>query len=316
VRVLVAEDDPITRRLLEVHLTRWEHEVTVCTDGNEAWRVLTREDSPRLAILDWMMPGMDGVTICRKLRFLEKPQYIYVILLTAKTEKEDVIEGLEAGADDYIAKPFHAHELRVRVRVGSRIIRLQDDLVAALEASQFRASHDALTSLLNRKAIMDFLEKELVRSDRDHTPLSVIMGDLDHFKRINDSYGHLAGDVVLKEVARRLMEAVRPYDAVGRYGGEEFIIVCPSCDEERSFGIAERLRDLISLKPLATSEGSFNITMSFGVASVQGGGHTTDSVTRAADQALYKAKNLGRNRVEIHWFPRDHAPNETSEINR
>jgi diguanylate cyclase (GGDEF)-like protein len=313
VRVLVAEDDSITRRLLEVHLTRWEHEVIVCSDGNEAWNVLTRDDSPRLAILDWMMPGMDGVTICRKLRFLEKTRYVYVILLTAKAEKEDVIEGLEAGADDYIAKPFHAHELRVRVRAGCRIIRLQDDLMAALEASQFQASHDGLTSLLNRKAIIELLEKELVRSDRENTPLSVIMGDLDHFKLINDSYGHLAGDFVLKEVARKLTEAVRPYDAVGRYGGEEFIIVCPSCDEECSQGIAERLRDLVSSEPLTSSEGSFAVTMSFGVASVHGGGHTTDSITKAADMALYRAKGLGRNRVEVYGSTSENTSKEILE---
>ena len=310
-RVLVAEDDPITRRLLEVHLKRWGHEVTMCTDGNEAWRILTSGDPPRLAILDWIMPGMDGVTICRKLRSLDKPQYTYAILLTAKAEKEDVIEGLESGADDYIAKPFHAHELRVRVRAGSRIIRLQDDLMAALDNSNFQASHDALTSLWNRKAIFEILEKELVRSGRDNTALSVIMADLDHFKRINDAYGHLAGDVALKEISRKLTDAVRPYDAVGRYGGEEFVIVCPNCDEECSRGIAERLRNCIGSEPLTTSEGTFSVTMSFGIASITDGSHTADALTRAADKALYKAKSLGRNRVEVWESVRENT-SETS----
>ena len=298
-RVLIAEDDPITRRLLAVHLTKWGHEVIICSDGTEAWDVLTREDAPKLAILDWMMPGMDGVTICRKIRHLEKQVYVYIILLTARTEKEDLIEGLEAGADDYIAKPFDAHELKVRVRAGSRIIRLQEDLMNALKASEYQASHDALTSLLNRKAIMEVLEKELARADRDKTPLALIMADLDHFKLVNDSYGHLAGDVVLKETSQRLIDSVRPYDAVGRYGGEEFLIVCPNCDEESSQAIAERLRCVVSEAPLITAEGTFRVTMSFGVAAVRGGSHSADSITRAADQALYKAKESGRNRVEL-----------------
>ncbi|MBI5251032.1 MAG: diguanylate cyclase [Desulfomonile tiedjei] len=299
-RILVAEDDPITRRLLEAHLTRWEHEVIMCRDGTEAWNALMRDEAPRLAILDWMMPGMDGATICRKIRQKEQQHYIYIILLTARTQKEDLIEGLEAGADDYIAKPFDAHELRVRVRVGSRIIRLQEDLMAALAASEYQASHDVLTSLLNRKAIIEFLQRELARSHRDNTPVSLIMADLDHFKRVNDSYGHLAGDAVLKEVAHRLVTAVRPYDAIGRYGGEEFLIVCPNCDEESSWAIAERLRNLVSEAPLVTPEGSFKVTVSCGVSTVSGSGHNTDSITRAADQALYRAKELGRNRVELH----------------
>jgi two-component system, cell cycle response regulator len=300
VRVLVAEDDPITRKLLQAHLTKWGHEVVLCADGAEAWDVLSRDDSPRLAVLDWMMPGMDGVTICREIRTQERQSYIYVILLTAKTKKEDVIEGLEAGADDYIAKPFDAHELQVRVRAGSRIIRLQEDLMSALAASEYQASHDALTGLLNRKAIIEALKKELLRSDRQTAPLGVIVADLDHFKRINDSHGHLAGDVVLKEVAALMLKSVRPYDSAGRYGGEEFLIVCPACDAECAHGVAERIRFLLSATPLVTTEGVFNVTMSFGVASVNCEGMDADSIIRMADHALYEAKELGRNRVQLY----------------
>lgn len=299
-RVLVAEDDPITRKLLQAHLTKWGHEVVACSDGKEAWDALNADNSPKLAILDWMMPGMDGVTICREIRTQERQSYIYVILLTAKTKKEDVIEGLEAGADDYIAKPFDAHELKVRVRAGSRIIRLQEDLMSALAASEYQASHDALTGLLNRKAILELLKKEILRADRQTAPLGVIIADLDHFKRINDSYGHLAGDVVLKEVAAIMLRSVRPYDSVGRYGGEEFLIVCPSCDAECAHGIAERLRCLLSETPLVTTEGVFNMTMSFGVASVKCEGADADSIVRMADHALYEAKESGRNRVQLH----------------
>ncbi len=299
-RVLVAEDDPITRKLLQAHLTRWGHEVVVCADGAEAWDILSRDDSPRLAVLDWMMPGMDGVTICREIRTQERQSYIYVILLTAKTRKEDVIEGLEAGADDYIAKPFDAHELQVRVRAGSRIIRLQEDLMSALAASEYQASHDALTGILNRKAIIELLKKELLRADRQTAPVGVIIADLDHFKGINDSHGHLAGDVVLKEVAALMMKSVRPYDSAGRYGGEEFLIVCPACDAECAHGVAERLRCLLSATPLVTTEGVFNVTMSFGVASVNCEGVDADSIIRMADHALYEAKELGRNRVQLY----------------
>lgn len=299
-RVLVAEDDPITRKLLQAHLTKWGHEVVACSDGKEAWDVLNRDDSPTLAILDWMMPGMDGVTICREIRTQERQSYIYVILLTAKTKKEDVIEGLEAGADDYIAKPFDAHELKVRVRAGSRITRLQEDLMSALAASEYQASHDALTGLLNRKAIIELLKKELLRADRQTAPAGVIIADLDHFKRINDSHGHLAGDVVLKEVAALMMKSVRPYDSAGRYGGEEFLIVCPACDAECAHGVAERLRCLLSATPLVTTEGVFNVTMSFGVASVNCEGADADSIIRMADHALYEAKESGRNRVQLY----------------
>ena len=303
-KILVAEDNPVTRKLLQAGLARAGYEVVACADGSQAWELLSRDDAPSLVILDWMMPGMDGVTICREIRKIERKQYTYIILLTGKTGKEDVIEGLEAGADDYIFKPFDAHELRVRVRAGSRIVSLQQDLMSALAASQFQASHDPLTGLWNRKAIMERLNVELARAGRENTTLGVIIADLDHFKRINDSYGHLAGDAVLREVAGRLVATVRPYDTVGRYGGEEFLIVLPSRDPESPTAVAERLRESLTEAPLRTSEGVFDVTMSLGVVSVQG---TTvwdaDSVVRGADEALYRAKALGRNRVQIGHLP-------------
>jgi two-component system, cell cycle response regulator len=306
-RILVAEDDCITRRLLEARLTQWGHEIVSCADGSRAWEMLNQKDAPNMVVLDWMMPGMDGVTLCREIRKMGKQPYTYVILLTAKSRKEDVIEGLEAGADDYIVKPFDAHELKVRVRAGSRIVRLQQDLVSALAVSEYQASHDPLTGLWNRRAVMDVLSKELVRSAREHTCVGIIIGDLDHFKRINDSYGHLAGDVVLREVAARMVATVRPYDAVGRYGGEEFLLVSPGCGEHCPEDLAERLRQSLSERPLVTSEGIFSITMSFGVTSVQGNPKLdADSVVRGVDQALYRAKGLGRNRVQV-WNAPDSA---------
>jgi len=282
----------------------------MCSDGAEAWQVLTREEAPRLVILDWMMPGMDGVTICREIRKAEKHAYVYIILLTAKTRKEDVVEGLEAGADDYIAKPFDSHELRVRVRAGSRIIGLQEDLMAALAASDHQATHDALTGIWNRKAILDRMNAELARAKREGSRVGVVVADLDHFKRVNDSFGHLAGDAVLREVVNRPTTSMRPYDVLGRYGGEEFLMVLPDCNSDTCRAVAERLRYLLTEKPLVTSEGVFHVTMSFGVALVDGGnGLDPDTAIKRADEALYRAKNSGRNRVEV-WHEQDSPPEE------
>jgi two-component system, cell cycle response regulator len=300
VKILIAEDDPITRRLLQDHLTKWGHETVVCSDGSQAWQVLQRDDAPKLVILDWMMPEMDGPTICRELRNLEKQSYIYVILLTARNLKEDIIEGLESGADDYIIKPFDAHELRVRVRAGSRIVNLQDDLRSALSDAEFKASHDGLTDLWNRRAILEIVQKEMARSVREHAPLGLVMGDLDHFKQINDSHGHLAGDMVLCEVARRMVSSLRPYDSAGRYGGEEFILILPGCDTQASAEIAERLRLLLRSDPVKTNEGDVPVMMSFGVATMRGTEDCwVDSIVRAADEALYRAKEEGRDRVVV-----------------
>ncbi len=307
-RILVAEDDCITRRLLEARLTQWGYEIVSCADGSQAWEILNREDAPHLVVLDWMMPGMDGVALCREIRKMGKQPYTYVILLTAKSRKEDVIEGLEAGADDYIVKPFDAHELDVRVRAGSRIVQLQQDLVSALSASEYQASHDPLTGLWNRRAVMDVLRRELERSLRENTSVGIIIADLDHFKRINDTYGHLAGDAVLREVAARMVSHVRSYDVVGRYGGEEFLLVSPGCDQHCAQDMAERLRQSLSERPLVTPEGVFSVTMSLGIASVQGKAKLDmDAVVRGVDQALYRAKQLGRNLVQV-WQASESDP--------
>jgi two-component system, cell cycle response regulator len=299
-KALIADDDPIVRRLVEAQLTKWGYDVVVCADGSQAWEILSHEDSPRIVILDWMMPEMDGPSICKEIRRLGSEVYTYVILLTGKNRKEDIIEGLEAGADDYLTKPFDPSELKVRIRAGARIVQLQQDLIAALRASQFKANHDVLTHLLNRAAILDFLEKELARSAREQGALGIIMADVDHFKRINDRYGHLAGDAVLRETAQKILSSMRPYDAAGRYGGEEFLIVLPGCDLENAGQIAERLREDFASNHLKTGEGVFPITLSFGVTSVQSwDGIDPASVIRIADAALYQAKDRGRNRVEL-----------------
>jgi two-component system cell cycle response regulator len=169
------------------------------------------------------MPELDGPGVCRELRKLQEQAYTYAILLTSKESKEDIVTGSESGADDYLTKPFNAEELKARLQTGERILNLEDKLVEAREQMRFKATHDALTSLSNRGAIMELLGRELARSHREATSTVIMMGDVDHFKSINDTYGHPVGDEVLQEIARRLLSCVRSYDFVGRYGGEEFL---------------------------------------------------------------------------------------------
>ncbi|MGC8605009.1 MAG: GGDEF domain-containing response regulator [Desulfomonilaceae bacterium] len=296
----MAEDDIITRRLLEAQLKKWGHEVVACSDGQEAWEQLNKTGSPKLVVLDWMMPGMDGLTLSRKMREMETKPYTYIILLTARSRKEDIIEGLEAGADDYITKPFEPQELRVRIRAATRIVQLQEDLLKALEKSEFQASHDALTGLWNRYAILSVLKKELARGYRETKPVGVVMADIDHFKKINDTYGHLVGDEVLRQASTRLASSLRPYDTVGRYGGEEFLIVLPGCSIQDALSIAQRLKESFENNKIVRAENFTNVSLSFGVVVVNAKeSQDIDIVIGLADEALYRAKNLGRNRVEF-----------------
>jgi diguanylate cyclase (GGDEF)-like protein len=299
-RVLIADDDTISRRLLKVILEKNHCDVVEAEDGSGAWAALQQPDPPRLAILDWMMPKMDGIQICQELRKGITDPYIYVLLLATKNLKADVVSGLKAGADDYLTKPFHAQELLARLWTGKRMIDLQGKLIAAREALREAATHDPLTALWNRSAIVDYLKAELARAQRQCGFLSVIMLDIDHFKAINDTYGHQVGDTVLGEVAQRLMSIMRPYDAVGRYGGEEFLIVVSGCDGHDSVGVAERIRARIDDHPVDTYAGEISVTASLGV-STAGGGNPVDfeSFLRSADEALYRAKRTGRNRVEV-----------------
>jgi two-component system cell cycle response regulator len=290
----------VTRRMLEAFLKKWGYEPVSVNDGREAWQLLQRPDAPRLAILDWMMPGMDGVFVCNEVRKRQIQPYIYIILLTAKERKEDVIAGLEAGADDFLTKPFDPYELKARLRGGERVVHLQRQLFAARDALQEQATHDPLTALLNRPACLEILQQELTRAKREGKPIGVIMIDLDHFKRINDSCGHLIGDLVLVEVARRMRASVRSYDVVGRYGGEEFLVVLPGCDDTSAVNQAERLRDAMAGSPIGVPDRPLIITLSLGVACTQIPDEgDLRKLLSAADKALYRAKMLGRNRVEL-----------------
>ncbi len=298
-RILIADDSIVSRHLLDATLRKWGYEVVVACDGIEAWNALDSEDAPKLAILDWVMPGLTGPEVCRRVRerAKDKDTYTYILLLTSKSLKEDLIEGMEAGADDYVTKPFDQHELKVRLRAGTRIIDLQRELIAAKDELREQATKDFLTRIWNRSSILDILQRELVRGGREKRGVGVVLADLDHFKEVNDTYGHFAGDAVLREFARRMQGSIRSYDAIGRYGGEEFLIVLPGCDENCTSGQAERMRAALD-EPMVINDERRLITCSFGATTWHPGDAVSpDVLIRVADDALYAAKHAGRNRV-------------------
>lgn len=298
-KILIVEDDAASRKMLESILLKWGYEVLAVGSGSEAWNILNSESAPQIAILDWMMPGMDGVEVCRRVRQRETgiDLYTYIILLTAKTDRKDLIAGMESGADDYISKPFDSHELIVRIRAGQRIIELQDQLRDAKGKLVILSRTDGLTGILNRRAIYEVLEKEIIRSGREKTPLSVLMLDIDFFKKINDDYGHNVGDAVLRELVRRILAELRPCDALGRYGGEEFIILLPGVSMCEGGVIAERIRKAIGGTPFEVTPSGLKVTASFGVAEFDFK-KNSDELINEADIALYEAKHKGRDRVE------------------
>ena len=300
-KILIADDSLLSRRILEAFLTKRDYKIVSTNNGEEALRVLSSEDAPRLAILDWMMPGMEGTQVCARLReqASDKP-YVYILLLTSRTEKADVLNGLESGADDYIAKPFDPAELHARLRVGRRILELQDKLLAASEELRFRATHDTLTGISNRAAILEVLRREQFRQQRESGSFGIILADIDHFKEVNDVHGHLSGDAVLQEVANVMQASVRPYDVVGRYGGEEFLIVVPHSDASSALVVAERIRKAIASKIISGTKGKIQVTASFGVAVLcEANRVETQQLLQTADDALYRAKQNGRNRCEL-----------------
>lgn len=299
-KILVVESSAITQQLLERNLHQWGYETLCFSSENEAHDIILSENCPRLALLDWNIPVINGLELCRMIRSRSRDSYIYTILLSARNKPEDLVQGLDAGADDYITKPFNPHELHVRLRTGERIIQLQSDLLKAREQLQQAAITDALTGLYNRRALFSQIQQELIRSKRSNSPLGLILIDIDHFKSINDSYGHIAGDHILKEAASRIIDAIREYDIAGRYGGEEFLIQAPECDEHSIRCIAERIRLNFQNKLFVVTGQSIPISISAGCISVSGEtyDYPVEQLIHQIDQALYKAKRNGRNRVE------------------
>lgn len=298
-KILVADDEPISRRILEKMLNRAGYEVIAVENGRAAVEQLLSAEGPRLALLDWMMPELDGPTVCREIRRLSEHSYVYMILLTSKESKENIVSGLKAGADDYLVKPCNYEELKARLLAGQRILQLENKLVEAREEMRFKASHDSLTSLWNRGLILELLDKELARSRRERSFLSLLLCDVDHFKQINDEYGHPVGDQVLQEMAKRLVGALRSYDSVGRYGGEEFLILLSGCDASRTQERAEQLRQHVASGKFLTAQGSLTVTISVGALSIGGWPSDFDAsrLLKEVDAALYEAKSAGRNCV-------------------
>lgn len=298
-KILVADDEPVSRRLMERTLQQAGYEVITADNGRSAAQILAGKDAPRLAILDWMMPELDGLGVCREVRNKHHDSYVYILLLTFRESNEDVVKGLEAGADDYLTKPCHPGELRARLHTGRRILQLEDKLVEAREEMRFKATHDALTSLWDRGAILTHLRDKLSRSIMDCGPVSLLLCDVDHFKSINDTYGHQTGDQVLEELATRLLDAVRSNDVVGRYGGEEFLIVLSGVNAEHLKARAEDVCSAISVSPFSTSHGTVPLSISVGAITIENWDSKTpiEHFLKQADVALYRAKAAGRNRV-------------------
>jgi diguanylate cyclase (GGDEF)-like protein len=301
-KILLVEDSTVDRRKVGGYLRDWGLDYVAIGDGTQAVKLLESPEPPNMALLDWMLPGVEGIDICRRIRQLGTNEtYIYTVMLTARNQRQDLLAAMEAGADDYLAKPVDPSELRARILVGKRILELQQRL-------RFAATHDFLTNLLNRSEILAALHREFSRSGREGKVATIVLCDIDHFKRINDSLGHAAGDEVLREVARRLKSILRPYDVVGRYGGEEFLIILPGCELPTGVRRADQLRRLVANTPIRTPFGAIELTISLGVTVTSFSLEcTVTDILNQADLSLYAAKNNGRNRVEIFSGAAQHA---------
>ena len=250
-QALVVDDSAVYRKLIGDHLRSWGFGVTLAESGSEAWQILQQPDAPKLVLLDWVLPDLDGIELCQRIRQAgSSGPYVYVILLTSNEGRQNMLDAMQAGADDYLVKPFDELELKARLLVGKRILDLQEQLVSARESMRYAATHDSLTGLMNRGEILGTLQRELERARRERKPVGVVLGDVDYFKSVNDTLGHLFGDEALREIGRRLRAQLRVYDGVGRYGGEEFLMILPNCDLPNALLRANELRESVAHTPV------------------------------------------------------------------
>ncbi len=296
-RVLIAESDSATRLRLLHLLREWGFNSEVASDGIEALMFLEQHRAPDLLIMNQSLPAIDGIELCRRITRESGGQSPYIFITGRQNGRRDVAESLESGASEYLSLPFEEQELKARLIVALRALARQDSLINSREKLRDQASRDSLTGVSNRRAILEFLEEELVRADRNVQSTGVLMLDLDHFKSVNDALGHLAGDLVLQQVVRRLGSMLRAHDRLGRYGGEEFMIVVPAVDQAGLYELAERIRATVDAEPFHAEANEIQISLSIGAAISKSGDRSTTKLIATADEALYKAKNLGRNRV-------------------
>lgn len=303
-KILIAEDDRSTREILKKAMEAEGYEILEAKNGDEGWDIFQKEKKDiHIAILDWIMPEMEGIELCRRIRKASLDHYIYILFLTSKRDIEDIVEGLEAGGDDYMTKPFARREIVARVRVAKRFISLEYKLNEANRKLNILATTDSLTGVLNRRQLMSRLGDEVLRASREKKHFCMIMIDIDHFKMVNDTLGHTTGDSVLIEITDRIKAELRPYDIIGRYGGEEFLIGIPGANTETGRKVAERIRASICKKPFHAGNKELDITASLGITSAIPTGnkkdliHLPEDMIERADSALYRAKNAGRNRV-------------------
>ncbi len=294
--MLLVEDDPVSRNLLDHLLKDWGYSTILAADGGEAWEILAGDRSPEIVITDWMMPGMDGIELCRRLRESSRYCYHYLLIISSRGEREDIAQALASGADGYLTKPVDPGELEARLTAASRMLRFQNELIHAREQLRVQATRDALTGLWNRTAFLDLLEVELERAERSQLETGLLLVDVDHFKSINDTLGHPAGDVVLQETSRRLRHAVRSCDFAGRFGGDEFCIALPQFHSRQLRRRVEAIRLAVTREPMRVGNTSISVTLSIGAIVAEGHRRSTSQLIAAADVALYSAKNAGRDR--------------------
>ena len=301
-RALIADDDLIVTTILANTLTRMGMEVSVAHDGDVAWRALNALQPPGIAILDWMMPNLDGLELCRRIRSTPRLAATYVVLVTGRDSREDLVAGLEAGADDYMVKPINIAELQARIGVGLRVAKLQQNLaqkVRELRSTRdhlaLLASTDALTGVYSRRWWFDTAEKEFSRARRYDRTFSLLMADLDWFKQINDTHGHEVGDRVLNQFGQMIRTTCRKSDVIGRLGGEEFAVLLPETSAKAAQRLAARITEgcrTVIVDPMGSDA---RCSCSIGVTEVRPDDDRLDGVLTRADQALYAAKRAGRN---------------------
>jgi two-component system cell cycle response regulator len=301
-RVLLVDDEPTQRLITARLLKRAGFIVETAQNGKEALERLTTAAQFHLLVTDWEMPEMDGVALCKAVRSASLDGYIYTILLTSRDAIEHLVAGLQAGADDYLTKPVLEPELLARLNTGKRIVNLERNLRTANEENRRLSVTDPLTGAYNRRYLMEQLPHELERSARYSHPLSLLMCDVDHFKKMNDTNGHQAGDEVLKAVVTTLKQNIRSTDWVARYGGEEFVIVLPETTTANATKVADTLREHLAKLPIAFNDRMLSVTASFGVAGWSTGvpaDASLDALIANCDAGVYDSKAQGRNKVSL-----------------